>query len=90
MQKGRRSVDLAQECARHIVEAAQENSFDPNFRSPWAVEAARAGVLPWWKRLKPVGGKVDDCTAVVICLEPASSALASDRRTPPTKQGAAV
>lgn len=63
----------AQECARAIVETAQQNSFNPKFRSPWVIEAAKAGVLPWWQRFKPEGGKVDDCTAVVICMEPASA-----------------
>ncbi len=71
-------MSKAQECARAIVETAQENSFNPKFRSPWVVEAARAGVLPWWQRFKPEGGKVDDCTAVVICMEPASALQTSD------------
>lgn len=70
---------MAQECARLIVRTAQYNGFDAKFRSPWAVEAARAGAFPWWKRLKPEGGKVDDCTAVVVCLEPADAVQGLDQ-----------
>lgn len=81
VQAGPRSVEKAQECARMIVRTAQYNSFDPKFRSPWAVEAAKAGAFPWWKRFKPEGGKVDDCTAIVVCLEPADAARGSDRST---------
>lgn len=90
MQNEQRSVAMAQECARLIVETAQENSFDLKFRSPWAVEAAKAGALPWWKRFKPEGGKVDDCTAVVICLEPASAVHSSDVNAPADSSQAAV
>ena len=90
MQKGQRSVAMAQECARLIVETAQENSFDPKFRSPWAVDAAKAGALPWWKRFKPEGGKVDDCTAVVICLEAASAVRSSDGSAAADRSQAAV
>ena len=80
----------AQECARAVVEAAQQNSFNPKFRSPWVVEAAKAGVLPWWQRFKPEGGKVDDCTAVVICMEPASALQGSDARPTTAGSSAAV
>ena len=55
------------------METARANSYDPNFRSPWVVEAAKAGVLPWWERIRPRGGKLDDCTAIVICMEPADA-----------------
>ena len=80
MQADTRTVAKAQECARAVVEAAQENSFNPRFRSPWVVEAAKAGALPWWQRLKPEGGKIDDCTAVVICMEPASAVQSSQQK----------
>lgn len=87
---GQHSVAKAQECARAVVEAAQENSFNPKFRSPWVVEAAKAGILPWWQRFKPEGGKVDDCTAVVICMEPASALQGSDARPTTAGSSAAV
>ena len=90
LQDGQRSVSKAQECARAIVEAAQGNSFNPKFRSPWVVEAAKAGVLPWWQRFKPEGGKVDDCTAVVICMEPASAQQGSDAQAVRAGSSAAV
>ena len=63
-----------------LVKIARYNSLDPNIRSPWAVESARMGDVPWWKRLRPAGGKVDDCTAVVVCLEPAGAVWDSDRQ----------
>lgn len=81
---------MAQACARLIVKTAQYNSFDPKFRSPWAVEAARVGAVPWWKRFNPEGGKVDDCTAVVVCLEPAGAVWDTDRQTVVTGGPAAV
>ena len=72
-----------------MVETAQENGFNPRFRSPWVVEAAKAGALPWWQRFKPEGGKVDDCTAVVICMEEASVAQGSQQKMA-AGRGAAV
>ena len=39
------------------------------------VEAARAGALPFWKRFRPEGGKVDDCTVIVVALESAAGKL---------------
>lgn len=86
MQGGPRSQSNAQECARLIVETAQQNSFNPKFRSPWVVEAARAGALPFWQRFRPEGGKVDDCTAIVVCLEPEATQLkqANDQITQET------
>lgn len=70
----------AQACARMLVKTARYNSLDPKTRSPWAVESAKMGAVPWWKRLRPEGGKIDDCTAVVVCLEPAGAMWDSDRQ----------
>lgn len=36
------------------------------YRSPWIVEAARAGALPLMRSIRPRGGKLDDCTVVVL------------------------
>ena len=60
-----RSQRAAEALAHLIVEAASENARSGSFRSPWAVEAAAAGALPFWARLLPRGGKLDDITAVV-------------------------
>ena len=41
------------------------------YRSPWIVEAARAGALPLVRSIRPRGGKLDDCTVVVLfAMEP--------------------
>jgi len=47
-------------------------------------------VLPWWQRFKPEGGKVDDCTAVVICMEPASALQEFDAQPTTAGSSAAV
>jgi hypothetical protein len=61
---GAGGVDAAA-LAREIAGAAFVNARDPEFRSPWAVEAARAGQASLLRTLFPRGGKMDDCTVVV-------------------------
>ena len=75
LQDGPRTEDMVKECANQIVETAQQNSFNTKFRSPWVVEAARVGALPFWQRFRPEGGKIDDCTAIVVCLESGAAKL---------------
>jgi hypothetical protein len=64
-----RSAFTAQALAHTLAHAARRNAVDPEFRSPWILEAAAAGALPLWRRLRPRGGKLDDCTAVVVFAE---------------------
>lgn len=80
----------AQACARMLVKIARYNSMDPKIRSPWAVESAKMGAVPWWKRLRPEGGKIDDCTAIVVCLEPTGAMWDSDRQAIASDGRAAV
>ncbi len=53
-QDGPLDANKAAEVAEAFVIAAARNSVNPKFRSPWVTEAAKAGVLPIWKRLDPV------------------------------------
>jgi protein phosphatase PTC7 len=66
-----RTADAAADVAAALVGAAAANGADETYRSPWVVEAAAAGVLPFWMALRPRGGKLDDCTAVVAFVEEA-------------------
>jgi hypothetical protein len=54
--------------AQAIAAAAAANAADREFRSPWAVEAARAGQASLLRTLFPRGGKMDDCTVVVALV----------------------
>jgi hypothetical protein len=49
----------AEALARKLAAAARKNALDAHYRSPFIVEAARAGVLPLWRRVRPRGGKLD-------------------------------
>jgi protein phosphatase PTC7 len=60
-----RSQVAASALAARIAAKAAAHGADPGYKSPWVVEAARAGLLPLWARLLPRGGKMDDCTVVV-------------------------
>ena len=66
-----RSPNAAAAVATALVEAAATNGADQTYKSPWIMEAAAAGVLPFWMALRPRGGKQDDCTAVVAFVEEA-------------------
>lgn len=70
----------AQEVSKRIADVAHYNAKQKKIRSPWAVQAAAAGVVrstalllyamfvfqtPLLKRLFPEGGKMDDCTVIV-------------------------
>lgn len=68
---GRRDCDAAEELALMLTTVSHDNALDRNFRSPWAVEAAAAGVLPAMERMMPKGGKLDDCTVVVGIVQAA-------------------
>jgi len=68
---GARDAAAAAATADAIVAAAAARGADPDYRSPWIVDAAAAGVLPFWARLRPRGGKPDDCTAVVAFVDAA-------------------
>lgn len=61
-------MDVAQ-VARTLAQTAFKNAGDAEFRSPWAVEAAKAGQLPFLRSLFPRGGKMDDVTVVVARVE---------------------
>lgn len=78
----------AEQLACAIADKAQKNAADVNFKSPWAVEAGRAGVLPFWQRFNPKGGKVDDCTVVVAFMQTAP--VLADSKTLTPKTAAAV
>lgn len=54
--------------AKALANAAHSNASDPNFRSPWAVEAADAGEGGLFGRLFPRGGKMDDVVVVVALV----------------------
>lgn len=69
-----RTAFTAEALARTLAQAARKNALDEHYRSPFIVEAAAAGVLPFWKRLRPRGGKLDDCTVVVLFAEPVQQA----------------
>ena len=69
-----RTAFTAEALARTLAQAARKNALDGRYRSPFIVEAAAAGVLPLWKRLRPRGGKLDDCTVVVLFAEPVQQA----------------
>lgn len=84
VQNGPHTGDQVTECAQLIVETAQQNSFNEKFRSPWVVEAARAGALPFWKRFRPEGGKIDDCTVIVVSLQSAAGRLQQTTDKPKT------
>lgn len=71
-----RTAFTAEALARTLAAAARSNALDAQYRSPWIVEAAAAGVLPFWKAWRPRGGKLDDCTVVVIFAEPGPEAPA--------------
>ena len=64
-----RSDADAKKLALTLADIARANALDQNYRSPWILEAAAAGKLPVWQRLRPRGGKLDDCTAVVVYAE---------------------
>ena len=55
--------------AKRLAQAASANAADANYRSPFAVEAANAGIGPMLSRMFPRGGKLDDTTVVVGFME---------------------
>ena len=69
-QDGARDEQAARRLAGKIVQAALARGKDEGARTPWVVEAAKHApeLLPWFKRVRPRGGKPDDCTAVVAFL----------------------
>ncbi len=89
MQSGDERTDAAaKELALDLANAARDHALDRNYRSPWILEAAAAGKLPVWQRLRPRGGKLDDCTAVVVFAELATPVPGSiaDADAPVTAQ----
>ena len=54
-----------------LAQAARKNALDASYQSPFIMEAAAAKVLPIWRRWHPRGGKLDDCTVVVVFAQPA-------------------
>lgn len=78
-----RSAFTAQALALRLANAARKNAVNSDYRSPWIVEAAAAGALPLWRRWRPRGGKLDDCTAVVVFAElEAAQARSSSESAP--------
>ena len=70
MQAGHERNDSdAKQLALRLANAARKNALNANYKSPWILEAAAAGKLPMWQRMRPRGGKLDDCTAVVVFAE---------------------
>lgn len=65
-----RTARVAQAIADRLAEQSHDNAVDTSFRSPWAVEACNAGILPVLDRARLRGGKLDDCTVVVAFVEP--------------------
>lgn len=71
----RRGNELDQEdaaaVASLIADAAHSRGMDAHARTPWIVEAARLqpNLLPWHLRLRPRGGKPDDCTVVIALMK---------------------
>ncbi|PON85856.1 PPM-type phosphatase domain containing protein [Trema orientale] len=57
------------EAAKALANLASSHAMDPNFDSPYALEARSRGFdVPWWKKIlgrKLTGGKLDDITVVV-------------------------
>lgn len=55
--------------AKELAELAHNHSLDPNYDSPYSIEARSRGFdVPWWKKLlgqKLTGGKLDDITVIV-------------------------
>ncbi|BDA47398.1 probable protein phosphatase 2C 26 at C-terminar half [Coccomyxa sp. Obi] len=68
-----RTAFTAEALARMLAQAARINALDAGYQSPFIMEAAAAGVLPIWRRWNPRGGKLDDCTVVVVFAEPAQA-----------------
>lgn len=62
-----------------LAQAARKNAQDASYQSPFIMEAAAAGVLPIWRRWQPRGGKLDDCTVVVVFAEPAQAPALQSR-----------
>ena len=71
---GRTDTD-AKDLALDLANAARDNALNPRYKSPWILEAAAAGKLPMLQRIRPRGGKLDDCTAVVVFADLAASKL---------------
>ena len=70
MQAGHERTDTAaKQLALQLANVARKNALNKDYRSPWILEAAAAGKLPVWQRMRPRGGKLDDCTAVVVFAE---------------------
>ncbi|XP_065034790.1 probable protein phosphatase 2C 1 isoform X3 [Musa acuminata AAA Group] len=57
------------EAAKILANLASNHSKDPNFDSPYSMEARSRGFdVPWWKKIlgrKLTGGKLDDITVIV-------------------------
>ena len=73
-----RTDTAAKELALDLANSARDHALNKNYRSPWILEAAAAGKLPIWQRLHPRGGKLDDCTAVVVFAELAQPVQAQE------------
>lgn len=68
-----RDAPTATRVAQALADTAHGNAVNRSFKSPWAVEAANAGVLPIFDRFFPRGGKLDDCTVVISFVVHAGS-----------------
>uniref|UniRef100_A0A061R614 Protein phosphatase n=1 Tax=Tetraselmis sp. GSL018 TaxID=582737 RepID=A0A061R614_9CHLO len=64
----RRSSEDAATLAERLASAAAFNAGNAEYRSPWAVSAANAGVGSLLTRLFPRGGKLDDTTVIVAFM----------------------
>ena len=64
-------VEDAAAVASLIADTAHLRGMDAHARTPWIVEAARhqPNLLPWHLRLRPRGGKPDDCTVIVALMK---------------------
>ena len=91
MQAGHERTDTAaKQLALQLANEARKNALNANYKSPWILEAAAAGKLPVWQRMRPRGGKLDDCTAVVVFAELAApvQALMAGAGAPMTARSA--
>ena len=83
-----RTAFTAEALARTLAQAARHNALDEHYQSPFIMEAAAAGVLPFWKRFHPRGGKLDDCTVVVVFAEPVQAPVHSQAPSFPVSAAA--
>lgn len=55
--------------ANDILSLAEANSQDKMFKSPWSVECAEQRKVGLLRKMFPKGGKLDDITVVVACVQ---------------------